>query len=890
MTSASIMIERVRVGREAPGRTLGDSTPPITWILVPGGAPQAAYEIRVQRAGRSERTTGLVQSTDSQLIAWPDAPLRSREHAVVEVRVQSEAGDLSNWSEPVTVEASLLHRDDWRVNFVVPSPDAAVPDIGGRPATLLRADFVLPSEGVSRVRLYSTAHGAYELEVNGRQPTHEVLAPGWSSFKHRIRFQTAILDEVTRPGANTIGVWLADGWYRGRLGFNGGLWDNYGSDASILAQLEVTDTHGNTTVVPLDWRWCPAPVTATALYDGEQYDARLLHDGWSSPGFDSSSWAVPQILPLDHFPAALEPATAGPVAVTGRLTPVEMEVRANGRIRFDFGQNIAGRLRVKFAGERGSTVSLHHAEVLEGDELAVRPLRSAPSVDHYTFAGIGREEWAPRFTYHGFRYAELDGWDGPIDDLDVVAEILHTDMERTGWFDSSHELLNRLHENTVWGMRGNFLDLPTDCPQRDERLGWTGDIEVFAPAAAFLHESAPLLRNWLRDLSAEQSADGAVPNFVPWIECGFPEAPAAAWGDAAVIVPWTLYERTGDASVLEDQYTSMVGWVEYVERRSAGSGLWNGDFQLGDWLDPTAPPDHPGDARTDSDLVATAYFVRSADLLSRAASVLGRTEDVARYRTIAENARAAFLTEYATASGRLVSDTPTALSLALVFNLLQSDEQRTRAGDRLVELVRFANHRIQTGFVGTPIICDALVQAGAVDTAYDLLLQERFPSWLFPVTMGATTIWERWDSMLPDGRVNPGEMTSFNHYALGAVVDFMHRRVAGLAPAEPGYRSILVEPGPGGGLQWASARHRTPFGEAAVAWSRVGGALQVEVTIPPGSRGIIRLPANSWVEQTVGPGRHSFQVPFRAPGDDPARPVRVDPHAHSDPDAPSEGA
>lgn len=889
MTSPGISIGGVHVGRQAPGRALGEPAPPITWTLTPGSAEQTGYEIRVQRGDRPERSTGLVRGADSLLVDWPDAPLGSRETAVVQVRVQSETGEVSAWSGAVTVEAPLLRREDWSVDFVLASLDADVPDTGGRPAVLLRADFDLPDD-TSRVRLYSTAHGAYELEVNGRQPTGEVMAPGWSSFGHRIRYQTTDLDAVTRPGVNTIGVWLADGWYRGRLGFNGGLWDNYGSDSGILVQLEVTNAHGEVVVVPLDWRWCPAPVTATALYDGERHDARLLQDGWSSPGFDARTWAVPQTLPLDHFPATLEPATAGPVTVTETLRPVAVEERADGRVRFDFGQNIAGRLRFRLAGERGSSVSLHHAEVLEDGELAVRPLRAAPSVDHYVFAGTGVEEWAPRFTYHGFRYAELAGWEGDLDDLSVTAEVLHTEMERTGWFDSSHELLNRLHENTVWGMRGNFLDLPTDCPQRDERLGWTGDIEVFAPAAAFLYASGPLLRSWLRDLSAEQSADGAVPNFVPWIPCGFPEVPAAAWGDAAVIVPWTLYERSGDANILADQYESMVGWVEYVERRSAGTGLWRGDFQLGDWLDPTAPPDHPGDARTDSDLVATAYFVRSADLLSKAAAVLGRSDDQARYAAVAATARAAFRTEYTTDSGRLVSDTPTALSLALVFDLLESDEQRRRAGERLVELVRFANHRIQTGFVGTPIICDALVLAGAVDTAYDLLLQERFPSWLFPVTMGATTIWERWDSLLPDGTVNPGEMTSFNHYALGAVVDFLHRRVAGLAPGEPGYRSVLVEPRPGGGLDRASARHRTPFGGAEVSWTRGGGLLQVAVTIPPGARGIVRLPVEGWTEQLVGPGAHSFAVPFRAPDDDPARPVRIDPHAHPDPDAPAEGA
>ena len=519
---------------------------------------------------------------------------------------------------------------------------------------------------------------------------------------------------------------------------------------------------------------------------------------------------------------------------------------------------------------------LRHAEVLEHGELATRPLRNAAARDSYVFAGGGTEEWTPRFTFHGFRYAEIDGWDGPVDALAVEAEVLHSDMRRTGWFDSSHALLNRLHENTVWGMRGNFIDLPTDCPQRDERLGWTGDIQTFGPAALYLYDSATVLKSWLRDLAAEQDDDGNVPNFVPWIACGFPDEPTAAWGDAAVIVPWTIYERTGDTAVLRDQYPSMTAWVELENRLSDPRGVWNHGFQLGDWLDPAAPFDNPGESRTDRYLVSTAYFARSAQLLAATARLLGRTEDADRYEAMHRRARKGFQTEFVSPSGRVVSDSATGLALAIVFDLLEP-HQRATAGRRLAELVVEGDHRIQTGFVGTPIICDALVSTGSVDTAYHLLLQTQQPSWLYPVTMGATTIWERWDSMLPNGDVNPGEMTSFNHYALGAVVDFMHRRIAGLAPAAPGYRAVAVEPRPGGGLTSATAVHESPHGRIEVGWRREGERFLLRVVLPPEVSARIVLPGSGEVLERTG-GEHELEDRLRPAELDPPMPARINPH------------
>jgi alpha-L-rhamnosidase len=868
-------IHDLRVEHRTSALGIGSAVPRLSWnVDGPPDDPQVGYEVECRASGGT--TVVSVDSPESVLVDWPFGPLASREIAAVRVRVVFASGVVSAWSDPLVIEVGLLSRDDWTTSWV--SPSVSAPAEGVRPTYLLRAEFELP-EGYRRARIHSTAHGVYLTRINGRSASDELLAPGWTSYLHRIRYQTSDPGDLLTVGANAIAVELSDGWYRGRIGFHGGIWDNYGPDLSLLLQLEVTDSEDVRRVIPLEWRWAEGPSRAS-LYDGDAYDARAVPTDWDRAGFDDSAWARPEVTPLERFPADLVAPTGPPVRVTDTLAPVAVEHRPNGRVRLDFGQNISGTLRIRIDAPAGHTVRLHHAEVLEDDELAIRPLRSAPSVDSYTGDGRGRTEWSPRFTIHGFRYAEIENWPGPFDAAMVDALVIHSDMRRTGWFESSHAGLNQLHENVVWSMRDNFVDLPTDCPQRDERLGWTGDIQVFGPTAAFLYASTGVLESWLQDLSAEQRARGSVPNFVPWIECGFPPNPAAAWGDAAVIVPWTIYQRTGDRGVLARQFASMKAWVDQIESLASPNGLWSEGFQLGDWLDPAAPPEDPGKSRTDKYLVSSAYQVHSTRLFARAAEVLGRDDEAEQYGRLAERAAASFAAEFVTATGRVVSDTVTAHALCLVFDLLPEPRMRSRAGARLVELVAAGDYRIQTGFVGTPLVCDALAAVGAMDDAYHLLLQDQLPSWLYPVTMGATTIWERWDSMLPDGRVNPGEMTSFNHYALGAVADFLHRAVAGLTPSAPGYKEIMFEPRPGGGLTSASARHDTPFGPAGIEWMRQGEVLQVAVTVPSGTNAVVRLPDGS--ETHVGPGRHDLSSVCRAASADPPRPVVWRPHSHEE--------
>jgi alpha-L-rhamnosidase len=427
-------------------------------------------------------------------------------------------------------------------------------------------------------------------------------------------------------------------------------------------------------------------------------------------------------------------------------------------------------------------------------------------------------------------------------------------MERTGWFEASDPLVNQLHENIVWGLRGNFLYLPTDCPQRDERLGWTGDIQVFAPTASFLYDVRGFLDSWLRDLALEQ-VDGVVPFVVPNVLGA--ARPAAAWGDAATIVPWVLHERYADVATVERQYPSMRGWADALIELAGPRRLWEGMFQFGDWLDPDAPPHLPANAKTGADVVASAYLFRSADAVARAAALLGKDDEARQYAAIAEEVRTAFLTEYVTPGGRMMSDAQTAYAMAIVFDIAPADQQQA-LGARLAELTRLSGYRIGTGFVGTPIIQDALTRTGHLETARRLLTQTESPSWLYPVTMGATTVWERWDSMLPDGSINPGEMTSFNHYALGAIGDWLHRVVAGLAPEEPAYARLRIQPHPLVEFDHAWAEHLTPYGTARAGWRREDGVVRVEAVVPPNTTAVVVLPDGRELE--VGSGSHEWEV------------------------------
>ncbi len=739
-------------------------------------------------------------------------------------------------------------------------------------APLLRTEFEVDSghgELVSAEWRVS-AHGVVEASLNGTPAGTDVLTPGWSSYEWRLRYHrydvTAL---VTAAGPRVVlGLALGNGWYRGRLGWSG-RGNFYGTQLGAIAELELTFADGHRQLVVTDDSWTagPSAVLSDDLYDGESIDARLITDAWQQPGFRDPSWTGVQTQPFD--PAILTAYVSPPVIRQEEIRPIKVWSSPSGQTLVDFGQNLVGWLKFTVTGEAGQTITLRHAEVLEHGELGTRPLRTAKATDTFILSG-GEDTFEPTFTFHGFRYAEVAGWPGELTKDSLVAVVVSSDLERIGTFECSDPMLNQLHRNVVWGQRGNFLDVPTDCPQRDERLGWTGDLAVFSPSAVYLHDSGDFLRDWLRDLDAEQAhAAGMVPHVVPDVlklmdhPTAFGEADSTSfWSDAAVWVPWATWQAYGDADALAEAYGAMTAHVRRVRGKLSDTGLWDQGFQFADWLDPTAPPENPALAQADPGVVSTAAIYRSSVLTARAARLLGHDADAAEFETLATRLREAFNEHYASDDGRVRSDCPTVYALAIDFGLLD-EPRRQLAGDRLAELVEQNKYRIATGFAGTPYVTDALTATGHLDDAYRLLLEQECPSWLYPVSMGATTIWERWDSMLPDGSINPGQMTSFNHYALGAVADWMHRTVAGLAPAEPGYQRVRIAPQPGGGLTWAKASLRTPHGEVRVSWEVVDGKLLVDVTVPDGVEADVLLPGAA-PQTTGGAGTSSFRAPILA--------------------------
>lgn len=831
-------------------------TPRLSWRIT--GAPDGWQQLAADLTDGIDTVT--VDTAESVLVRWPFAPLSTGERRTVSVRVRSTGGAATGWSAPTTVAAGFLADGEWvaePIGLAAPARDAQPFEV--------RTRFVLDDD-VARAELLWTALGVAEPRVNGAEVSDEVLAPGWTAYRDRLVHETVDVTDLVHPGENELAATVAGAWYTEKYGFFTFTDRLYGTQPAFLAQLRITARDGSVrTVAATDRTWQAAgdgPVVDSGVYAGEHQDLTREATRWEAVRVGAAAREGYENVPVPQ--ARIAP----PVRRVQTLPVADVVSSPSGGRILDFGQNLVGRLRIRVTGDRGARLTVRHAEVLENGELGIRPLRNAAATASFDLSG-GPDVLESRFTFYGFRYAEITGADVSPDDVEAI--VIHTDMTRTGWFASSHAALDRLHENVVWGMRGNFLSIPTDCPQRDERLGWTGDIQVFAPTASYLYDCNGFLTSWLRDLSHEQARtpDGSVPLVVPAALPAFgPGGPTAAWGDAATIVPDVLHERFGDAGVLAAQYPSMRSWVEAVLADTDGSGLWTGRMQLGDWLDPSAPPDDPGAAKVSGDIVASAYLARSLRRVADAAALLGYVEDARRYGRLAEASRTAFMAEYVTPAGRMMDDAPTAYALALEFDLVTDPEVRTALAARLADLVREGGYRIGTGFVGTPLVTDALTDAGHLDVAERLLLQTECPSWLYPVTMGATTVWERWDSILPDGSINPGEMTSFNHYALGAVADWLHRSVAGLAPAAPGYSRLRIAPRPLRSLDHATARHVTPYGEAAVSWRRDGEAIVVSATVPPNTSAEVDL--GDGEAREVGSGEHTWRVP--------AAPPRTHPH------------
>ncbi|GAA1914721.1 family 78 glycoside hydrolase catalytic domain [Streptomyces durmitorensis] len=697
------------------------------------------------------------------------------------------------------------------------------------PAAQLRHEFRLrPGKTVARARLYSTALGLYDAWLNGERVGDDRLAPGWTDYDKRVQYQTYDVTRQLKSGANALGVTVAVGWYTGNVGMFGP--HQYGERPAFLGQLEVTYTDGSTDRVlsGTDWRTATGPVTAADLLSGEDYDARLETAGWTRAGFDDSDWIAADA--VEKVKAAVVAQIDGHTRVESEISTRKVSEPKPGVFVFDLGQNMVGAVRLTVSGKAGTKVQLRHAEVLNPDgTIYTTNLRTARATDTYTLKGGGKETFEPRFTFHGFRYVEVTGYPGKPPRDAVVGRVIHTSAPFTMDFKTNVPMLNQLHSNITWGQRGNFLSIPTDTPARDERLGWTGDINVFAPTAAYTMESARFLTKWLDDLRDGQPDDGAFPDVAPFV--GTVGKGVAGWGDAGVTVPWALYQAYGDTRVLEHSWASMLKWLDYLEKHS--SGYLRPAEGYGDWLNIQD--------ETPKDVIGTAYFAHSADLVARAAEALGK--DPAPYKKLFGSVRDAFRAAYVTDGGRVKGDTQTAYVLALSMDLL-ADSDRAPAAARLVELIKSKEWHLSTGFLGTPRLLPVLTATGHTDVAYRLLVQRSFPSWGYQIDKGATTMWERWDSIKPDGSFQDAGMNSFNHYAYGSVGEWMYANIAGIAPADPGFRKILVRPRPGGGVTEAQGSFDALYGPVTTHWKTDSEGFRLTLTLPANTTAEVWIPAD----------------------------------------------
>ena len=836
--------------------------PRLSWQIAGNarGLVQSAYQVQValtQSALHSGKglvwDSGVVKSDDSVNIVYTGPALQTGQRYLWHARIWDGGGTASGWSEVAFWEMGLLQPTDWKASWI--EPDLVEDDATSGPSPMLRREFTVTGD-IERARAYVTSHGLYEMTINGKRVGDAVLAPGWTSYNKRLQYQTYEVTELLKKGTNAVGVTLGNGWYRGDLAWSKEQPRNlYGKRLGLLTQIVITYRGGRQETLGSDgaWKSSTGPILMSEIYHGETYDARLEKPGWSSPGFADSGWSGVKVV---EQPKDLLVAPAGPpVRRTGEIKAVQVLKTPAGDTVVDMGQNMVGWVRLKVDGPAGTTVTLRHAEVLDkAGNFYTDNLRKARQTVRYTLKGGGTETFEPHFTFQGFRFVAVDGYPGQLTTDSLTGIVVHSDMAPASTFETSNPLINQLQHNILWGQKGNFVDVPTDCPQRDERLGWMGDAQVFSRTAAFNMDVAGFFTKWLRDVAADQLETGSVPHVIPDVlsKPGRPEAGSAAWADAAVIIPWTMYLSYGDRRVLETQYPSMVAWVEYVKRRAGDDYIWSEDFTFGDWLAfASTASDYPG-ATTGKDLIATAMFAHSTDLLQRTARVLGKTEDAAKYSALLEHIKTAFQREFVTATGRVGENTQTAYAVALQFDLLP-ESLRAAAAGRLAQDVRQRKH-LTTGFVGTPYLCHVLSRYGYLDEAYLLLNREKYPSWLYPVKQGATTIWERWDGQKPDGTFQDTGMNSFNHYAYGAIGEWMYRVMAGIEidPAAPGYKHTLIQPRPGGGFTHVSASHLTPYGRVGSAWKIDGATFELSVEIPANTTATIRLPGARLDDVTEG--------------------------------------
>lgn len=789
--------------------------------------------------------SGWVESQESAHVTCAETPLVSCTRYYVRVRIKA-GEETSDYSHTVSFVTAVLTRKEWKAEFVsAESPEEKDKSSG----SCLRREINVSGE-IENAFVCTTALGLYHFYINGKKVGMDEMTPGWTSYHKHLCYQTYEVTNLLRKGTNTLGAMVGAGWYKGKMGFLH-LRNNYGEQTAFLMQMVVRYRDGAEECFCTDGEWMSSgsPVTFSEIYDGETYDAGLEIQGWSENGLPMEGWhPVSRI----SFPfEALTAQAAGKVTLMDELPALEARKTPQGDTILDFGQNLTGWVSFQVKGRKGAAARLKCFETLDAaGNVYTANLRDAKQEITYICKDEEEADYHPRFTFQGFRYIQILEWPCPVKAEDFTAYTLHTKMEQTGTFQCSQPLVNKLQHNILWGLKGNFLDIPTDCPQRDERMGWTGDAQIFCRTSCYLMNTYTFFRKWLKDVACDQTPEGGVPHVVPDIISGKEENDwllskgthsAAAWADVAVINPWTMYLTFGDKTILEEQYESMQKWIDFM-RAHARDDIWNYRLQFGDWVALDAEEGSYFGA-TPNDLTCTAYYAYSTGLFANIAGILGKSHDEQEYRALYNRIVHKFRTTFFNPDGTMTAMTQTAHIIALYFGLVP-EAYKDLTAKNLIRLLEKENGHLVTGFVGTPYFCHALSQNGYTDEAYQLLLKEDFPSWLYQVKMGATTVWEHWDGLKPDGSMWSPDMNSFNHYAYGAVGDWLYRVVLGIEadPQDPGYHRTVISPQTGKELTFAEGTYESVYGKIAVRWdkSRTGEVL-LKIQIPHNTTAAVLL-------------------------------------------------
>jgi alpha-L-rhamnosidase len=800
---------------------------------------QVAFEIKVMHKNTVVWGSGKVASSQSVLLPYTGTALQAGKQYTWQVKAWDNYGKTSLWSSMAFFKMGLLNSADWKAKWL---QAGFTEDSIKRPAQYFRKAFAI-NKTIQSATAYITAHGMYEAQINGKRIGDYYLTPGWTSYNKRLQYQVYDVTSLLQAGNNVAGIVAANGWYRGYLA-----WDDnknvYGKKLAVLFQLQIEYTDGTTETIGSDgsWKCATGAIRYAEIYHGEIYDAREEKKGWATAAYNDAGWSGVQTIPADS--AALIATYNEPIQKQEKFAPLKIFTTPKGELMADFGQNLVGWVQLKIKGNSGDTIKVYHTEVLDkAGNFYIENLRAAKQQNTYILKGGGEEFFEPHFTFQGFRYIKIEGFSGTLQPENITAVALYSNMKPTGTFTSSNALINQLQHNIQWGQKGNFLDVPTDCPQRDERLGWTGDAQVFSRTATFNFGVHNFFAKWMKDVALDQQPNGSVPFVVPNV-LGANAGGSTGWADVATIIPWNVYLAYGDKQILQDQYSSMKAWVGYMEKASKNN-LWNTGFHFGDWLFYRPFDDNDGrSAVTDKYLIAQCFYAYSTQILFNTATVLGKTADADYYKTLLQKIKTAFVNEYVTPNGNLISGTQTAYTLALQFDMLP-ETQRQPIAEKLVANIKNYDNHLTTGFLGTPYLCHVLSRFGYTDVAYKLLLQESYPSWLYPVKMGATTIWERWDGIKPDSTFQVPSMNSFNHYAYGAIGDWMYRVMTGLDTYEdgPGYKHIKIKPFVGGGFTHATASLQTYYGTLSSGWKVATDKTVFTITIPANTTAIVYLPA-----------------------------------------------